>query len=67
MIDHPGAREGEPTEQRRARSTPGGSAQKTTQVLVLVLGVTYLLVGVLAAVLFGQACVRQGNAALRTA
>ncbi len=43
MIDRPGGR-GQ-REQRRARST-GGSGRNITQVFALVVGVTYLLVGV---------------------
>ncbi len=45
MIDRPGDRGAEQREQRGASST-GGSGQNITQVFALVVGVTYLLVGV---------------------
>ncbi len=46
MIDSPGDRGREGAGQRGARSTGGGSGQNITQVFALVVGVTYLLVGV---------------------
>ena len=45
MIDQPGGRGRQQREQRGASST-GGSGQNITQVFALVVGVTYLLVGV---------------------
>ncbi len=45
MIDQPGDRGRQQREQRGA-SSPGGSGQNITQVFALVVGVTYLLVGV---------------------
>lgn len=46
MIDRPADRDREQAGQQRTRSTAGGSGRNITQVFALVVGVTYLLVGV---------------------